>query len=375
MYKKKVLITFFGNINFDTRCFNLYNSLLESGYDVEFVGFDWLTEGFESVKGPKTIYKLTKKFPSILFYFKFFSILKYNLLKRKYDILFAEDLYTLPVCIVIGKLKGAKIIYDCRELFGFLAGLKDKPYVQKLWRTIEKIFINKANLVLVTGRMDDEFLKSEYHLNNTFVLRNLPLFKKSVSPVDFYNKLGIEKDKKILIYQGVVVHGRGLKIIYEVLRKSDDFVLIVLGDGEHLTYYQDLSKSLSIDKKVFFAGKISQEELINYTSSAFIGLSLIENLSLSYYYALPNKLFEYIMAEVPVIATSLPQMKEIINEFKVGFIVEENDFESIRQIIEKLNQDNLNYNQLKENCRKASKILCWENEFKLLEKRFQEILS
>jgi glycosyltransferase involved in cell wall biosynthesis len=375
MYKKKALITFLGNINYDTRCFNLYNSLIDSGYEVEFVGFDWLTEGFESVKGPKTIYKLTKKFPSILFYLKFFSILKYNLLKRKYDILFAEDLYTLPVCIVIGKLKGAKIIYDCRELFGFLAGLKNKPFIQRLWRTIEKFFINKSNLVLVTGKMDQEFIKKEYGLKSMFVLRNLPLFKKSDSPIDFYNQFGIKKDKKILIYQGVVVHGRGLKIIFEILRKSDNFVLIVLGDGEHLKYYQDLSKSLSIDKKVFFAGKISQEKLINYTTAAFVGLSLIENLSLSYYYALPNKLFEYIMAEVPVIATNLPQMKEIIDEFKVGFVVEENDFESITQIIERLNQDNLHYNQLKENCRKASEILCWENEFKLHEKRFQEILS
>lgn len=375
MHKKKALITFLGNINFDTRCFNLYNSLKDNGFEVEFVGFDWLTKGFESAKGSISIYKLTKEFSSLFFYFKFFSILKYNLLKKKYDIVFAEDLYTLPICIIVGKLKGAKVIYDCRELFGFLAGLKDKPFTQKMWRIIEKFFINKANLVLVTGKMDDEFLKSEYNLKNTFVLRNLPLFKNSDSPIDFYNQFGIEKDKKILIYQGVVVHGRGLKIIFEVLKKSDDFVLIVLGDGEHLKYYQDLSKSLSIDKKVFFAGKISQEKLINYTSSAFVGLSLIENLSLSYYYALPNKLFEYVMAEVPVIVTNLPQMKEIVDEFKVGFVVEENDFESIIQIIERLNQDNLYYNQLKENCRKASEILCWENEFKPLKKKIQEILS
>lgn len=375
MRKKKVLITFLGNINFDTRCFNLYNSLSESGYNVYFVGFDWLTEGFESVKGTKRIYKLTKKFPSIFFYLKFFFILKYNLLKRKYDILFAEDLYTLPVCIVIGKLKGAKIVYDCRELFGFLAGLKDKPFIQKLWRTIEKFFINKANLVLVTGKMDDEFLKSEYHLINTLVLRNLPLFKKSDSPVDFYSKFQIDKNKKILLYQGVVVHGRGLKMIFEVLRKSDDYVLIILGDGEHLKYYQNLSKSLSIENKVFFAGKISQNELLNYTSSAFIGLSLIENLSLSYYYALPNKLFEYIMAEIPVLVTNLPQMKQLVEEYKVGLVVKENDLDNIINSLSSLLQNELLYNQLKENCKSASKILCWENEFKLLENKIQEFLS
>ena len=375
MHKKKVLITFLGNINFDTRCFNLYTSIKNCGLDAEFLGFDWLTEGFESVKGAETVYKLNKKFPTIFFYLKFYSILKFNLLKRKYDIVFAEDLYCLPLCVILGKLKGAKVIYDCRELFGFLAGLKDKPFIQKLWRTIEKFFINKADLVLVTGKMDDDFLKKEYHLINTLVLRNLPLFKKSDSLIDLYSKLQIDKNKKILLYQGVVVHGRGLKMIFEVLRKSEDYVLIILGDGEHLMYYKDLSKSLSIENKVFFAGKISQNELLNYTSSAFIGLSLIENLSLSYYYALPNKLFEYIMAEIPVLVTNLPQMKQIVEQYKVGFVVEENQLDSIINSLNRLLKDDLFYNQLKENCKAASKILCWENEFKLLENKIQEFLS
>ena len=375
MNKKKVLIAFLGNINFDTRCFNLYNSLNEFEYDVEFIGFDWLTTDFKSTKGKQTIYKLQKKFPSVFFYLKFFFILKYNLIIRKYDIIFAEDLYCLPLCVIFGKLKRAKVIYDCRELFGFLAGLKEKPFVQQLWRLTERFFINKADIVIVTGKMDEDFLKKEYHLSNTIVIRNLPPFKKSKSPIDFHSKYKIDRTKKILLYQGVVVHGRGLKIIYEILRKSNDYILVILGDGEHLEYYKNLSKFFLIEDKVIFEGKIAQQELVDYTSSAFIGLALIENLSLSYYYALPNKLFEFIMAEVPVLATNLPQMREIIDKFEVGFVVEEDDIESMRLTIDKLNNNKFLYEQLKDNCKKASKILCWENEFKALEKKIQELLE
>ncbi|MCS7053879.1 MAG: glycosyltransferase [Ignavibacterium sp.] len=375
MTKKKALIAFLGNINYDTRCFNLFNSLKKAGYEVEFIGFDWLTKNFTSQKGEKTIYKLVKKSPSLTFYFKFYSILKLNLLIKKYDLLFAEDLYTLPACIIIGKLKRAKIIYDSRELFGFLAGLKDRPFIQFLWQIVEKIFIKKSDLVLVTGLLDELFLQKKYNISNTIVIRNLPLFNKSFKKIDLYDKYKIDESKKILVYQGVVVKGRGIRIIFDLLKQTDEYILLILGDGEDLTYFKELAISMSINHKVIFVGKIPQEELLNYTSGSFVGLSLIENLSLSYYYALPNKLFEYIMAEIPVIVTNLPQMKSVIDEFQVGYVVEESDIESLKAILQELSSDKNHYEQLKLNCRKASEILCWEKEFTLLNKKLQDFLS
>lgn len=363
---KKVLITFLGNIDYDTRCNNLFNSLSDKGYEVEFLGFDWLTENFSTIKGKKTVYKLSKKPISLFFYLKFYSILKLKLLTKKYDIIFAEDLYCLPVCVIIGKIKKAKVIYDCRELFGFLAGLKNKKLLQKFWSTIERLFINKADLILTTGEMDSEFIRKQYNIQNDLVVRNLPQHKKSQSPVNYYSLLGIDKSKKILLYQGVVLHGRGLKMIFEFLQTSDDFILVVLGGGEMLDYYKQLSEQMSLQKKVFFIGKIPQDKLIDYTAGAFIGLSLIENISLSYYYALPNKLFEYIMSEIPVIATNLPQMKKIIDEFKVGFYLNENDISLFSEILYRLNTDNDLYYHIKSNCQITSQLLCWEREIERL---------
>ncbi|AFH48972.1 Glycosyltransferase [Ignavibacterium album JCM 16511] len=364
--KKKVLITFLGNINYDTRCNNLFDSFTSKGYDVDFIGFDWLTENFASVKGKKTVYKLSKKSLSIFFYLKFYSLLKLKVLSKKFDIIFAEDLYCLPVCIIAGKIKGAKVIYDCRELFGFLAGLKNKKLIQRFWSTIEKLFIRKADLILTTGEMDSEFIRRRYNLHNDLVIRNLPLYKKSDSPVDYYSLLGIDKSKKVLLYQGVVLHGRGLKMIFEFLQTSDDFVLVILGSGEMLSYYKNLSNKMGLDNKVFFIGKIPQEKLLDYTAGAFAGLSLIENVSMSYYYALPNKLFEYIMAEIPVITTDLPQMKKIIEEFEVGFTIPEGKINELINVLSKLSTDKNLYFQLKLNCRKASQTLNWGDEVEKL---------
>lgn len=363
--QKKVLITFLGNIDYDTRSFNLFDSFRLQGYDVEFVGFDWLTNDFKQKDGKQTVYKLSKSKFSLLFYLKFYFLLLSNALRRNYDIIFAEDLYCFPVCYIAAKIKNVKVVYDCRELFSFLAGLKNKAVVQKLWAVIENLLIRKADIVLSTGEMDSDFLKLRYNIKNVTVLRNLPLYKKDFTLINYYELLNFSKDKKILLYQGIILHGRGLKLCFDFLKISDDFILVIIGGGEMLNYYKKLSVKMNIENKVFFVGKIEQSELINYTASAFIGLALIENISLSYYYALPNKLFEYIMAGVPVIATNLPQMKNIIDKYKVGFAIEEN-IQSLTDVLNKMRNDEKLYNSLKENCVVASKELCWENEIRLL---------
>ncbi|MCB0731157.1 MAG: glycosyltransferase, partial [Ignavibacteriae bacterium] len=118
-----------------------------------------------------------------------------------------------------------------------------------------------------------------------------------------------------------------------------------------------------------FIGAVNHSELLNYTAGADIGLALIENISISYYYALPNKLFEYIMAGIPIFASNLPQMKKVIDEYNVGKYVDpENENEMIKNL-EELIKDQKLLSDFSANCKKASKILNWENEFE----KFKEL--
>ena len=360
--KKKVLITFLGNINYDTRCKNLYDTLSTNNYEVEFFGFDWLTKDFVESTGTITVKKLKKKFLSIPFYFKFAWNLKLKLLTTSASVIFAEDIYTLPFVVFFGKLKRAKIYYDSRELFGYLAGLKDKKLKQAFWKWTEKFFIRKADYVLVTGPMDAEFLKNEYGINNLILLRNLPRFYKPKAKVNLHSQLQIDKTQKIILYQGMILRGRGIGRVFRVLKDLPDQVLVIAGSGDFETYYKNLAKQLDITEQVFFIGKFTQEELPKVTASADIGIVLIENLSKSYYYALPNKLFEYIMAEIPVIISNLPQMKEIVEKYDVGFAIDIDDKNELISSIKKLSEESSLYDSKKHNCRIASQELNWEKE-------------
>ena len=103
--EKIATIAFLGNIDYDTRCLNLFNSLEQKGYDVNFIGFDWLTENFSTQKGKKTIYKLNKGFLSLTYYFNFIYKLKWNLFRSNASLFFAEDIYTLPFVVIFARMK------------------------------------------------------------------------------------------------------------------------------------------------------------------------------------------------------------------------------------------------------------------------------
>jgi glycosyltransferase involved in cell wall biosynthesis len=365
MNDKSVLIVFLGNIHYDSRATNFYKTFKDRGYKTRVVAFDWLTENFRGERGDVSIYKLTKT-SSLLYYLRFAIILSCRILFTKADFIFAEDIYTLPFAVIFGKLRGAKIIYDSREVYGHLAGLSKKKYLQSLLSWIEKTFIHSVYKTMTTGELDSLHIEKEYGLEKTIVMRNLPLYCKIENPFDFRKHYKLNKDIKILLYQGVILHGRGLKLIFEILGEIDNCVLIILGGGEYTDYYKKLCSDKGLDNKVFFFGKIPQDQLLSYTAGADIGLSVIENLSLSYYYALPNKMFEYILAGVPVLASNFPQMKDVIDKYNVGLYIDPEDINELKKTLQLMINDNNIRQKLSLNCFEAAKELNWENEIQKL---------
>ncbi|MEW6003826.1 MAG: glycosyltransferase [Stygiobacter sp.] len=371
--KKKICIAFLGNPYHDSRVTNLYNSLVEDGYDVTVISFNWFSEEITNEK-KYIVHEISRKQGSLFFYLSFILKLFFSISKTKAHIYFAEDIYTLPLIVFWGKLRKAKIFYNSREIYAFIGGLRNRPILQKFITSIEKYFIQKVDLVLTTGEMDTEFLKNFYHLNNVITVRNIPLYQSPTFNFDFRKKYNIPNEKKILLYQGILIDGRGIAIVIRALQKIQNAVFILLGDGSEKVKYINLAKKLNVNDKVFFAGSIPQNELINYTSSADIGLALIENISISYYHALPNKLFEYIMAKVPVISCNLPQMKNIVEKYKVGKVINlENENEVVQTIQEMINNEN-QLIEFKKNCEAAAKELNWQKEYKNLQKEIMSII-
>lgn len=364
--RNKICLVFLGNPFQDSRITNLSNSLREDGFPVSVIGFDWFSLKENHIEKDLKIFRIYKTKFSLLFYLQYNLILFKELLKAEAHVFFAEDFYTLPLVTFFAKLKSAKVFYNSREIYAYIGGLHSRPHLQRVITSIERFFIKKADLVMTTGDMDSEFLEKFYTLPKTLVVRNIPLYQKPTSKVDFRKQYGIASDQLILLYQGIIIPGRGIPIIIEALAKIPDAVLLLLGDGDQKENYQNHAKKFGVEDRVIFAGSFKQNELINYTAAADVGLSLIENISISYYHALPNKLFEYIMAELPVLSSNLPQMKNIVETYQVGEVINLENQQELIDVLNKWSVDRKLLVSYKINCLPASQELNWQAEYRRL---------
>lgn len=361
---KNICISFLGNPFHDSRITNLKKSLEENNCRVKVIGFDWTTPDFKTYRDKDTVvYKLNKQKFSILFYAAFKFLLLYELFKQKADIYFAEEIYSLPYVKFRTFFGKGKVYYNSRELYAFLGGLRNRKFIQKIFTFIEKLLIHQVDLVLTTGEMDSDFLFNFYGIKNTLVIRNIPKLKTPDKKINLHEKLSISPDTRILLYQGVLIDGRGIELVIENLPKIKNAVFVILGDGVRKLKWKKYAEELNVSEKVFFLGTVPQDELINYTAAADLGICLIENISISYYHALPNKLFEYIMGGLPVVSSALPQMKQIVDQYKVGECIDIETNKNIAELINNLLNDANKLGKYKSNCVEASKELNWDVEF------------
>lgn len=367
-----VTICFLGNPDFDTRTTNMAASLRSRKYRVRMIGFDWLTEPFRTVrKKDGCTFRLRKGRFSLLFYLRFAFLMLSELRKHKPDIIVASDFYSLPLCLAAAGFHGSRLIYDARDIVSELTAVRNKKRVKPLIQWIEKFCIIRADHVLVCGDMDAGYFRDKYGIGMPCLLRNFPVSQTIGEPVDYRNLFGIPETRTVLLYQGVIVRGRGVEPVFQLLQSAAMFDFVLLGGGEDMRYYQNLAAEMGIADRVHFAGKIPQKDLMKYTAGADIGVCLIEDVSLNNQYALPNKLFEYIMAGIPVIASGLPQIKQVVERYHVGVVAADLSAAFLKRILDVWRRDPALLKRFSQHCLQAAEELNWEHDFAGIEWLFR----
>ena len=324
-------------------------------------------------KGKRKIVNFKNKFLN-----KFFKLhkLKFNLLfARKCkdsDIIHCNDLLTLPMGVIVKKFynKDVKIVYDAHEYETELNGLKGgKKRFRKL---LEKSLIKYADKVItVSNSIAEEYVRL-YGIEKPSLVLNTPPHTAIVKQDIFRETFGIKKSQTIFLYQGGLVNGRGIEDILASFKEinNENSVIVFMGYGVFEDTIKEASKQYN---NIFFHSAVSPSVLLNYTSSADFGISMIEDICLSYRYCLPNKMFEYIMAEVPVIVSNLPEMKNVIDTHKVGVVANGTDRKSLEDAI--IVATKLDKKTLNKNIKNAKKIFNWEEQEKVLLKVYHDLYT
>jgi glycosyltransferase involved in cell wall biosynthesis len=185
------------------------------------------------------------------------------------------------------------------------------------------------------------------------VVRNVP---------NLCSQTSRDRDTKTLLYQGNINPGRGLEVAIKGMSFLPDYRLKIIGNGIGLNKLKLLSESEGVSNQVEFLGRLPFEDLKKHTESASIGILFEEPLGLSFEYSLPNKLFDYIHAETPVIASPLIEVKKIVEKYKVGELLVDRNPEHIAQQIQAMESKLSTYEFVK-----AKAELNWKNEEKVLE--------
>jgi len=348
---KKIIVSVTNDLATDQRVAKICDSLQALDYEIVLVGRK-LHNSPPLYRSYRTIRMQLIFNNGFLFYAEYAIRLFLLLLFSKKDILLANDLDTLLPNYLISVLQRKKIVYDSHELFTEIPELIDRPFTRKTWGRLEQWIVPKLQNTYTVCQSIATTYNQAY--NTSFkVVRNLPVQKKT-NP----GSLGIDSaGKKIILYQGAINMGRGLEYFIDCMQYLDDFIFVLVGSGDILSQLQTRVAEGGLEQKVFFLGKKLPEALFKITPLADIGISAEEDLGLNYRFALPNKIFDYIQAEVPILVSNLPEMKQIVLQHKVGELIKETQPKKLAaQIQEMVHVD------FSEALNSAKKTLTWEGE-------------
>ncbi len=286
------------------------------------------------------------------------------------DILHCNDLYTLPMGVIVKLFynKKTKIVYDAHEYETEVNGLRGRKKIFK--KILERSLIRFADkIITVSDSIANEYTRL-YPIQKPYLVLNTPPLKKISKKNIFREKFSIEKDKIIVLYQGALSPGRGIEALLKAFDEIDDerSVIVFMGYGKLTHEIQSFAEK---NKNIFFHPAVSPEILLDYTCSADFGICTIEDICLSYRYCLPNKMFEYLMAEIPVIVSDLPEMKKIIIQYGVGVVLKNNGSEGIKNAVKAAVK--LNKNETHANILRIKKKYNWEEQEKVLLKVYEEL--
>lgn len=350
------------DLTFDQRMVRICDSLSKAGYAVVLVGrkkknsLPLPQRNFEQVR----LNCISEK--GKLFYFEYSIRLFFYLMFHKADIQGAVDADTLLPNLLSALIRSRKLSFDAHEYFSEVPEVTQRNLIKNIWKWVEKLCIPKAQLcITVSPALANQF--SELYHQNFHVIMNVPYIRTTV--------LKENSSTFKVIYQGDLNTGRGIELLIKVATELP-IEVIIAGDGPLREELEQLSINVGTHSKVRFTGYLQADQLHQITSGCDVGINLLENKGLSYYYSLSNKFFNYIHAGIPQICSAFPEY-QLINEKMNICVFSDYNEASLKEKISELMTNKELRNHLIANCKVTKEEYNWEKEASKLVALYEEL--
>lgn len=350
---KRIIVAVTNDLYTDQRVARTCATLTDGGYNVLLVGRR-LPES-KTVARPYATTRMRLLFNrKAVFYAEYNLRLLLKLLCSRFDMVYANDTDSLPACALAARLRGKPVLFDAHELFPEVPELTQRPRIKRFWQRIEDRWVPRVDAaVTVCQSIADVYLQRYgMHFN---VVRNMPLMPENETDTDTANPTDTDTDTAnqsdtdtanqskeegqtpaptpfplpfapgtpFLLYQGAVNVGRGVDLMIDAMEHLPQYHLVVAGIGDLYESLRATATAKPWHHRIHFLGQLAPAQLQTITPRASLGLCLLENRGLNYYYSLPNRVGDFVRAGVPLLATDFPEIHRVLHTYGVGTLVPE----------------------------------------------------
>ena len=281
---------------------------------------------------------------------------------RKFDIWHCNDFEPF----LIGRIakffnRKLKLVYDCHEYEAERFGKhKSEKWVIS---NVEKRIISSAGSVINVSEGIAAEYKRLYGLKETTLIYNSPHLMQVNRSDKLREALNIPKGKKIFLYQGGLVISRGIELLLETFAglEDRDYVIVFMGKGG---YQPLIEEYIAKHSNIYLHPNVAYDKLLSFTTSADYGIISTQNLCLNNWFCMPNKLFEYIHAEIPMVTNNLYDCRNLVEKYDIGVVAEEYSKEALTEAMDVISK--IDKESYRERLKSVKQIFNWQNEEKKL---------
>jgi len=340
MSKRKVLFVLWGGIKYDGRVQKEIRSLINAGFHVVLLlsnfGDDNISNyDYEIIDLKTKSYR--NPIRNIFLYNTFYKKAIPYINKIQPDIIHCNDLNTLYLGMYFKKKNPAKkVVYDAHELYPE----SQKDFIRRtLWTIKEKIYIKYCDNLIVPEENRGKFIQKKYSLKNDFFLiPNYPYNNDESINKNYLEELFPESiGKKKVFYIGGIGKTRSIsEILYSINKLDNKFCFIVIGpfDKGYRKEFDEIVNKNQLKERIFLGNPVPNNMVLKLIASADIGILFYRKNNLNNYYCAPNKLYEFLLFNKPVVTNNYPGLKKIVEEKNKGVCINNLNPDTIAQSIE-----------------------------------------
>lgn len=278
------------------------------------------------------------------------------LVRFRPGIVHSNDANTLIPAWIGVKWSGAGFVYDAHEISADREGYRGRAAIVKF---LERYLGHSAHAWITTTGLRARWFEENYGVSGVHVVQNRPHYS-AVTGSRIRERLPIPADEVVFLYQGGLQPGRGLRNLVSAAKGMKGGCLVMVGGGVMRDELEALA--VSLEAPVHFVGQVDLEELPYWTASADVGMQVLRNTCLNHYTTDSNKLFEYAMGGLAVVASDFPEIRAVVERHELGLLVDPEDVDGIRSAMQRLASDAELRERLRANARQARVQLDWYSQ-------------